>query len=136
MNEIVVFLAAYLVLFGLIMGSFINLAADRVPRGESLIRPRSHCRSCGRTLNVIDLLPVIGYALRGGRCATCHEPIGVMAPVVEVVSGACMAVGLMWLGLWPGGVAGLALVALWGTIVVGLSARRHAAAMRSADRAV
>ena len=60
----------YFVLVALFVGSFINLAADRLPRGESLVTPRSHCRSCGRVLNVIDLLPVAGYFIRGGRCAT------------------------------------------------------------------
>ena len=42
----------YLVLVALLLGSFINLAADRLPRGESLIRPRSHCRACGRQLTL------------------------------------------------------------------------------------
>ena len=118
------FLTAYLVLVGLMFGSFVNLAADRLPRGESLVRPRSHCRSCGRMLNVIDLLPVLGYLIRGGRCTTCRAPIGPAAPVVEAVAGAGMLGGILWLGLWPGSVVGLVVVALWGAIVVGLSARR------------
>jgi prepilin signal peptidase PulO-like enzyme (type II secretory pathway) len=109
---------------GLMFGSFINLAADRLPRGESLVRPRSHCRACGRPLDVIDLLPIVGYVVRGGRCATCRAPIGLAAPVVEVIAGAAILGPILWLGLWPGSVVGLALVALWGAIVVGLSARR------------
>lgn len=110
------------------IGSFINLAADRVPRGESLIRPRSHCRACGRELNMIDLLPVLGYALRRGRCATCRTPIGLSAPLVEAVSGGCMLAAIVWLGLWPGAIAGLALVALWGFLVVGFALWRREAA--------
>src|SRR5712692_855174 len=98
---------------GLMFGSFINLVADRLPRGESVVSPRSHCRACGRTLNVIDLLPVVGYVLRGGRCATCRTPIGIAAPLVEAISGACMAVAVVWLGIWPGTLAGLFLVAVW-----------------------
>ena len=117
------FLAAYLVLVALMLGSFINLAADRIPRGESVIRPRSHCRACGRTLNVIDLLPVIGFLIRGGRCATCKTTIGAAAPVIEAVSGACMAAAILWLGLWPGAVAGLGLVALCGLAVTSLAMR-------------
>jgi prepilin signal peptidase PulO-like enzyme (type II secretory pathway) len=119
------FLSAYLVLVGLMLGSFINLAADRVPRGESIIRPRSHCRSCGRVLTFVDLLPVAGYILRAGRCASCRTPIGAAAPAVEAVSGACMLAALGWLGLWPGAMAGLALVALWGLGVTGLATRRR-----------
>jgi hypothetical protein len=115
------FVAAYLVLVGLMLGSFINLAADRVPRGESVIRPRSHCRACGRTLNVVDLLPVVGYVLRRGRCATCRTSIGAAAPLVEAVSGGCMVAAILWLGLWPGAVAGLGLVALLGLVVTGLA---------------
>jgi leader peptidase (prepilin peptidase)/N-methyltransferase len=118
------FLTSYLVLVGLMLGSFINLAADRLPRRESLVRPRSHCRACGRTLNVIDLLPVVGYVLRAGRCATCREPIGVAAPVVEAITGACMIAGIGWLGLWPGSVVGLALAGAWGVIVTGRAMRR------------
>ena len=57
-------LEAYLVLVALLIGSFINLAADRLPRGESVVSPRSHCRSCGRVLNVVDLFPVAGYLVR------------------------------------------------------------------------
>src|SRR4029077_3435488 len=100
------------------LGSFLTLAADRAPRGESLILPGSHCRSCGRHLNAIDLLPVAGYLLRGGRCATCRAPIGVSAPMIELVSGGLMIVAIAWLGLWPGAAVGLTLVALWGLAVV------------------
>jgi len=121
------YLTAYLVLVGLMLGSFVNLAADRAPRGESLVRPGSHCRSCGRHLNAIDLLPVVGYLVRGGRCATCRTPIGASAPMIELVSGGLMVVGIAWLGLWPGAAVGLALVALWGTGVVGRAYRNRSA---------
>jgi leader peptidase (prepilin peptidase) / N-methyltransferase len=121
------FLIVYLVLVGLMLGSFINLAADRVPRGESIVRPRSHCRSCGRVLTVVDLLPVVGYLVRRGRCATCGSRIGRTSPVVEFVSGACMLAMLAWLGLWPGAIAGLALVALLGFSVTGVALTRRRA---------
>jgi leader peptidase (prepilin peptidase)/N-methyltransferase len=112
-------LSAYLVLVGLMLGSFINLAADRLPRGESLITPRSHCRSCGRELNVVDLLPVVGYALRGGRCASCGAAIGAWSPVVEVTCGAAMLAPLGLLGWWPGALVGFAGVSLVGVAAVG-----------------
>lgn len=122
------FAAAYLIVVGLLVGSFINLAADRVPRGESVIRPRSHCRSCGRELNVVDLIPMLGYAVRGGRCASCRAPIGAASPVVEAVSGGCMLGAIVWLGLWPGALTGLVLVGLWGFAVVGLAMLRRVGA--------
>jgi len=121
------FVTAYLVLVGLMLGSFINLAADRAPRGESLVRPGSHCRSCGRHLNAIDLLPVVGYLVRGGRCASCRTPIGASAPLVELVSGGLVIVAIARLGLWPGAAVGLALVAIWGLVVVGRALRNRSA---------
>ncbi len=117
MASAIPFLNVYLVVVGMMLGSFINLAADRMPRGESLITPPSHCRACGRRLNAIDLLPVAGYLLRRGRCASCGVPIGAAAPFVEAMSGALMAVALIWLGQWPGAAVGLALVAVWGMAV-------------------
>ena len=119
--------AAYLVFAGLVLGSFINLAGDRLPRGESVVSPRSHCRACGRQLNFVDLLPVAGYVLRGGRCATCRTPIGASAPAVEAISGACMLLAITAFGLWHGAALGFGLVALLGCAVVGIGLRRQAA---------
>lgn len=114
----------YLVFVALLLGSFINLAVDRLPRRESVIRPRSHCRSCGRVLNAIDLLPVAGYILRGGRCATCRTEIGVWSPLVEASAGGLVLVPLVWLGLWPGALLGFVLVGLGGLTLVSFAASR------------
>lgn len=114
------FLAAYLVLVAMLVGSFINLAADRVPRGESLIRPRSHCRSCGRILDFTDLIPVAGYMLRRGRCAGCGVAIGAGSPLLEAACGAAMLAALMVLGLGWGAIAGACASAFIGLARVGL----------------
>jgi len=126
LDGIAPFVSAYLVLVGFLLGSFINLAADRMPRGESIISPRSRCRACARVLNTVDLLPVVGYVVRGGRCATCGTRIGLAAPLVEAVSGGCMLVAIVWMGLWPGAIAGFALVALCGFAVTAFAMRRRA----------
>jgi len=118
---------AYLVLFALLFGSFVNLAIDRVPRGESLVTPRSHCRSCGRVLNVIDLLPVGGYFIRGGRCATCRTPIGLSAPFVEAAAGLLMLIPIVTLGLWPGSLMGVCLVIVLFLVALGVSQARYRA---------
>jgi leader peptidase (prepilin peptidase) / N-methyltransferase len=123
-DGITVFLVAYLGLVGLLLGSFINLAADRVPRRESVISPRSHCRSCGRVLNAVDLLPVAGYLIRGGRCATCGVGIGIASPAVEATCGALMLGPVLVLGVWPGALAGLALIATFGASATVLASRR------------
>ena len=119
--------SAYLVAVALLCGSFINLASDRLPLGESLVHPRSHCRSCGRTLNLIDLIPVGGYLLRGGRCATCRVAIGASSPAVELVCGLAMAVAVATLGPLAGAMLGAAVVLAVGIGAVGVAyARRRA----------
>jgi prepilin signal peptidase PulO-like enzyme (type II secretory pathway) len=117
--------SAYCLVFGLMIGSFISLATDRLPRGESLLAPRSYCRACGRVLNAIDLFPVAGYILRGGRCASCREPIGVASPITEMICGVLMAGPTLLLGIWPGAAAGVALVAAYGTTMTALAIQRR-----------
>jgi prepilin signal peptidase PulO-like enzyme (type II secretory pathway) len=124
LTAIAPFVTSYLVFLGLMLGSFINMAADRMPRGESIIRPRSHCRACNRQLNTIDLLPVLGYLIRGGRCATCRTPIGMAAPSVEAACGALVVASIVWLGLWPGALVGLASVGVLGGILIAAAMRR------------
>jgi prepilin signal peptidase PulO-like enzyme (type II secretory pathway) len=123
-------LSAYLVVVALLAGSFINLAADRLPRGESVVRPRSHCRTCGRVLNVVDLIPVAGYVVRRGRCASCGVEIGISAPAVEGLCAAAMLASLLLLGPWVGAVAGLGAVVGIGVAVVGLGFGRLQRATR------
>ena len=124
MSPLAVVVMAYLVLVAMLVGSFINLAADRLPRGESIITPRSHCRACGRVLNVLDLVPVVGYLARNGRCASCGAPIGVLSPAVEAACGASMLVAILLLGPGWGALAGAGAVALIGlTAVAGGYAR-------------
>ena len=116
----------YLVIVALLAGSFINLAADRVPRGESLLWPRSHCRECNRQLNAVDLLPVLGYIIRRGRCATCRTSIGPASPFVEAITGACMLAPIVAFGLWPGAPLGAGLMGAWGLLVTTRAALRFA----------
>jgi leader peptidase (prepilin peptidase)/N-methyltransferase len=123
-------LSAYLVLVALLAGSFINLAADRLPRGESVVRPRSHCRTCGRVLNLVDLTPVAGYVVRGGRCAGCGVAIGIVSPAVEALCGVAMLASVVLLGPWPGAVAGFAVVSVVGVVAVGLGFGRLPRATR------
>jgi|ERR1700674_59348 len=117
-------LEAYLVIVALMLGSFINLAADRLPRRESLVSPRSHCRSCGRVLNFVDLIPVGGYLIRRGRCASCGSPIGPSSPLVEGLAGALMLIPLATLGLGWGAVVGGVAVSLLGAGAVTVSFAR------------
>jgi prepilin signal peptidase PulO-like enzyme (type II secretory pathway) len=123
-------LTSYVVLVGMMLGSFINLAADRLPRHESLVHPRSHCRSCGRVLNLVDLIPLAGYMIRGGRCATCGASIGASSPAIEVLCGGLMLASLAAFGLLLGALVGGVAVAIVGVAAVTLSFARTRGARR------
>ncbi len=71
--------------FGLAFGSFGNVLLLRLKRGESLLG-RSHCMSCKRILGVFDLIPVLSYALLGGRCRWCSRHISLQYSIVEMFS--------------------------------------------------
>ena len=82
------------VLFGLAVGSFLNVLIDRLPDGQSVIRPRSHCPTCKTVLVPRDLVPVLSYLLLRGRCRYCSAPIPLRVLLVEAGSG------LLFLLLW------------------------------------
>jgi leader peptidase (prepilin peptidase)/N-methyltransferase len=77
--------------FGLIIGSFLNVVAYRLPRGESLVRPRSRCTRCGEEVRAYDNVPVLSWLLLRGRCRHCGERISARYPVVELVTAALFA---------------------------------------------
>jgi leader peptidase (prepilin peptidase)/N-methyltransferase len=74
-------------LFGLLIGSFLNVVAWRLPRGESLVKPRSKCPGCGTQLKAYDNIPVFSWLVLRGRCRGCGEKISARYPVVEAVTG-------------------------------------------------
>jgi leader peptidase (prepilin peptidase)/N-methyltransferase len=82
-------------LLGLAFGSFLNVCLSRWPEGESMVKPRSHCRGCGRTLAWWENVPVVSWVALRGRCRTCGVWIGWRYPVVELGVGALWAF-TMW----------------------------------------
>ena len=78
-------------LFGLLVGSFLNLCIDRLPQGKSIVRPGSHCDSCNQSLRAIDLVPVFSYLWLRGRCRYCGARIPLRSPIVEFAAAAIFA---------------------------------------------
>jgi len=78
----------YLIIFliALLIGSFLNVCIYRIPLGQSVSYPPSHCTSCGRDLKPVDLVPVLSYLFCGGRCRYCGEKISLQYPVVELLN--------------------------------------------------
>ena len=84
---------------GLLVGSFLNVVIWRIPRGESVVRPGSHCPRCGRPVGPWDNVPVLSWLLLRGRCRHCHEPISVRYPLVEAGTGVLFVAVSVWRGL-------------------------------------
>jgi len=79
--------ASFAFLGGMVAGSFISVVAHRVPRGESIVGPRSRCPSCEAQIAAYDNIPVISWILLRGRCRRCHASISPRYPAVEVGLG-------------------------------------------------
>ena len=103
-------------LLGLVVGSFLNVVAFRVPLGRSVIRPGSSCPACGHGIRAGDNLPVLSWLLLGGRCRDCGAAISLRYPLVEAGTAAAFAglallVGASWVlpGYWWAAGAAIAL---------------------------
>ena len=75
-------------LFGLIIGSFLNVCIVRIPGRKSIVMPASACPNCGAAIRPWDNIPVVSWLLLGGKCRACKTPISWMYPVVELLTAA------------------------------------------------
>ncbi len=78
-------------LFGLLVGSFLNVVIYRVPRGMSVVRPPSHCPNCDTELKAADNVPLVSWLVLRGKCRYCRTPISVRYPIVELLTGLSFA---------------------------------------------
>ena len=85
-------------LFGLCIGSFLNVCIHRIPESKSIVRPGSMCPNCGHHIRFYDNIPVLSYAVLGGRCRSCRIPISLRYPAVELLTGLLAAAVLLKFG--------------------------------------
>ena len=88
-------------IFGITIGSFLNVCIYRIPLGESIVMATSHCMTCGRKLKWYDMVPVFSWLVLGGKCRNCKSKISVQYPIIEGVNGIlyvmiCAVNGLEW----------------------------------------
>ncbi|MBN2493547.1 MAG: prepilin peptidase [Deltaproteobacteria bacterium] len=83
-----------LLVLGTFAGSFLNVVIHRLPRGESIVRPRSRCPACGQTIRWYDNVPLLSFVLLGARCRRCQGRISWRYPLVELLCG------LLWAALF------------------------------------
>jgi leader peptidase (prepilin peptidase)/N-methyltransferase len=84
-------IVSFAFLGGMLTGSFVGVVAHRVPRGRSIVGPRSECPSCGTRIAAYDNVPVISWVLLGGRCRSCEARIPARYPLVELAVGLSFA---------------------------------------------
>jgi leader peptidase (prepilin peptidase) / N-methyltransferase len=87
-----VLIALIFAVYGLVIGSFLNVVIDRVPKRESVVRPRSRCPRCDAAISSRDNIPLLSWVLLRGRCRSCGLPISVHYPLVE--AGTAVAFGV------------------------------------------
>ncbi len=96
-------LIAYLLvgLFGLVFGSFLNVCISRLPHGESIVLPRSHCPRCHHPIRWYDNIPLISFLVLRARCRDCHAPISPLYPTVEALTAVVLVLTFHAYGLGP-----------------------------------
>ena len=97
-KETLPFMTVFAVFLGMIVGSFVNVCVWRLPRGESLSSPGSHCPKCNHAIRPWENIPVISWLLLRGRCSNCRLPISIRYPLVEMATG--VVFGVVWLRVY------------------------------------
>lgn len=85
-------------LYGLMLGSFLNVCIHRLPKGNSIVSPPSTCPQCKNRLLLRDLIPVISFLILGGRCRFCQASISLRYPLIELLTGVLFALTAYKLG--------------------------------------
>lgn len=86
-------------MFGLLLGSFFNVVGFRMPKGESIVSPPSHCPKCNHRLGILELIPVFSYLFQGGKCKNCKVKISPFYAVFELLTGISFALSFYIFGL-------------------------------------
>lgn len=116
-------LTVYVFAVGATVGSFLNVLIHRLPRRESIVRPRSHCPSCGQPIRWYDNVPLLSWVLLGARCRQCRAPISLRYPAVEATGGLVAVLGLLRYGLSIAGVE--AVLFAWVSIALAVIDLEH-----------
>ena len=74
-------------LFGIVIGSFLNVCIYRIPKQENIVSERSHCMNCGNVLNWYELIPLFSFFIQGGRCRHCKVRLSIQYPFIEALNG-------------------------------------------------
>jgi len=88
MAQSILMIPFFFFLFGIVIGSFLNVCITRIPEGLSIVRPASRCPRCQSPIKPYDNIPILGWLILRGKCRQCHLPISPLYPIVEFLTGA------------------------------------------------
>lgn len=94
-----IFYIIYFFILGTVFGSFYNVVGYRLPKGESVVKPGSHCPNCGYELKPLDLVPVFSYLFLGGKCRKCKTPISGFYAFFELITGILFSLAYVKFGI-------------------------------------
>ncbi len=86
-------------LYGIVIGSFLNVCIYRIPKKENIVTTRSHCMNCGYQLKWFDLVPIFSYLVYGGKCRKCKTKLSVQYPLIEALNGVLYLIVLFRYGV-------------------------------------
>jgi leader peptidase (prepilin peptidase)/N-methyltransferase len=92
-------IATIVFMYGLFIGSFLNVCIYRIPEGKSVVSPPSSCGNCGHRLNFLDMIPVLNYFLYRGKCRYCGSSFSIQYPLIELLNGILYVLIFMNYGL-------------------------------------
>lgn len=100
-SQILIMFYILVTLFGIVIGSFLNVCIFRIPLKEDIALERSHCMHCGHVLSWYELIPLFSFLIQGGKCRACKKKISIQYPLVEALNGVLwLAVALVWGICW------------------------------------
>lgn len=85
--SVTIFLYIVIFLYGIVIGSFMNVCIYRIPEKQDIVKVRSHCMSCGYVLKWYDLVPLFSYIFLGGKCRKCKTKLSMQYPLIEAANG-------------------------------------------------
>ncbi len=98
MRSMEIYYTIVLFIFGTVLGSFYNVVGYRLPKGESLLFPSSHCTKCNHKLGASELVPIFSYIFLRGKCKNCGDKISLFYPIFELASGLLFAISYLIFG--------------------------------------
>jgi len=113
----IVLVASIAALFGLLIGSFLNVCIFRLPRDLSVVHPRSFCIACEKQIAWYDNIPVFSYLILGAKCRNCAAPVSWRYPAVELITGLLFFASVMRFGATPDAIK----LCIFCALIVGLT---------------